>query len=124
MRYKSSYQQQREAEEAARTACGLISERYAGIAGIEFHMTYYHRASVLMERTLHFSPKNHASFHMRCQQDGCTGGGYDLAPVVAGLAKSRKRSAKGTIFCHGSAGSVGHGSIAYKVTIQYRQPGA
>ena len=111
-------------EEAARTACGLISERYAGVSGIEFRMTYYHHASVLMERTLCFSPESYASFHVRCQQEGCTGGGYDLAPVVAGLTKSRKTSAKGTIFCHGSAGAVGHGSIAYKVTIQYSPRGA
>jgi len=44
--------------------------------------------------------------------------------VVAGLARSRKRLVSGRLFCHGSDGTIGHGSIAYKVTIQYRQRNA
>ncbi len=50
-------------------------------------------------------------------------GGYDLGPVVAGLAKSGKTSVKGTLFCHGSNGRIGHGSIAYEVHIQYHKRG-
>jgi hypothetical protein len=88
-------------------------------------MTYYHRAldPVLMERTLRFSPGNYARFHVKCEQDGCTGGGYDLAPVVAGLAKAGKKSVKGRLFCHGSNGTIGHASIAYEVSIQYCKRG-
>lgn len=55
--------------------------------------------------------------------EGCTGGGYDLAPVVAGLARSRKRSVKGRIFCHGTNGAIGHGSIDYEVNIRYGRQG-
>jgi hypothetical protein len=126
MRYKQSYRQKREEEQAAQTAAGLVSERYAGVSSIELQMTYYHRSRdpILMERTLRFSPANYARFHMKCEQEGCSGGGYDLAPVVAGLARSRKRLVTGRLFCHGSDSTIGHGSISYKVTIQYHQRGA
>jgi len=121
MRYKQSYREKQEYEKAAQVAAGLVSERYAGVSSIAFHMTYYHRSldPILMERTLCFSPENYACFHMKCEQDGCTGGGYDLAPVVAGLTKARKTSVKGRLFCHGSNGTVGHASIAYEVSIAY-----
>ncbi len=125
MRYSKSYQAKNEEKQAAKIAAGLVSERFAQISGIELHMTYYHRAAnpVLMERTLCYSPSNYAVFHVKCEQDGCTGGGYDLGPVVAGLAKSGKTSVKGTLFCHGSNGRIGHGSIAYEVHIQYHKRG-
>jgi len=60
---------------------------------------------------------------MKCMQEGCTGGGYDLAPVVADLARSRKRSIRGKIFCHGTNDTIGHGSIDYEVNIQYDRQG-
>ena len=125
MRYKESFREKREREQAAQVAAGLVSERYAGVSSIKFHMTYYHRAldPVLMTRTLSFSPANYASFHMKCMQEGCTGGGYDLAPVVADLARSRKRSIRGKIFCHGTNDTIGHGSIDYEVNIQYDRQG-
>ncbi len=125
MRYKQNYKEKKEKEKAKQMAAGLVSERYAEVSCIEFHMTYYHRAlnPVLMERTLRFSPENYACFHVKCMQDGCTGGGYDLAPVVASLAKARKTSTRGTLFCHGSNSTVGHGSIGYEVNIQYHKRG-
>ena len=123
MRYKQSYREKREHEQAKQIAAGLVSDRYPDVSRIEFHMTYYHRSRdpVLMERTLCFSPANYACFHVQCGQDGCTGGGYDLAPVVAGMAKSGNASVKGRLFCHGSNGSIGHSSIAYQVNIQYHK---
>jgi hypothetical protein len=125
MRYAQSFREKQEREQAARVASGLVSERYAGVSSISFCMTYYNRAvdAVLMKRTLSFSPANYASFHIKCMEEGCSGGGYDLAPVVAGLARSRKRSVKGKIFCHGANDSVGHASIDYEVKIQYDRQG-
>jgi hypothetical protein len=121
MQYRQSYRQKLEMERAALVADGLVSERYAGVSSIKFHLIYFQRAldPVLMERTLSFLPANYASFHMKCVHEGCTGGGYDLAPVVAGLARSHKRSVKGKIFCHGTNDAIGHGSIAYEVNIRY-----
>src|SRR5574337_1001059 len=123
MRHKESYKEKLEREKAAVIAAGLVSERHAGISSIEFRMTYYRRGcglgAVLMKRTLSFSPGDYAGFYLKCMEDGCTGGGFDLAPVVANLAKSRTRSIKGKLFCHGTSHPVGHASIDYEVNIQY-----
>ena len=125
MNHRQSYRQKLELERSALVALGLVSERYAEVSNIEFHMTYYQRGiqPVLMERTLSFSPANYAGFHMKCMQDGCTGGGFDLAPVVAGLAKSHKKTIKGKAYCHGMNHTFGHASIAYEVNIQYHKQG-
>jgi hypothetical protein len=124
MRSRQSYKEKQAQERAALVAFGLVSERYSGVSGIEFHMTYYQRGldPVLMRRTLSFLPANYASFHMKCMHDGCTDGGYDLAPVVAGLVKSCKNSVKGKIFCHGTNDTLGHASIGYEVNVQYNKP--
>ena len=124
MRSKQSYKEKIEQERAVMAAAGLVSERYAGVSNIEFQMTYYQRGlrPVLMTRTLSFLPANYASFHIKCLHEGCTDGGYDLAPVVASLATSRKKTVKGKIFCHGTSDTVGHASIAYEVNIEYSKP--
>jgi hypothetical protein len=121
MNHRQSYRQKKELEQTALEALGLISERHAGVSKIEFLMTYYMRGldAVLMKRTLSFSPADYAGFHMKCMEDGCTGGGFDLAPVVAGLAKARKKTIKGKVYCHGQNHSFGHASLAYEVNIQY-----
>ena len=118
---KQTYKEKLEEERAALVAAGYISERYAGISNIEFKMIYYHRSvnPVLMKRTLSFSPDNYAGFHMKCMTDGCIDGGYDLAPVVAGLVKSGKKSIKGRLPCQGSNKTPGHASLAYEVSIEY-----
>jgi hypothetical protein len=123
MRYRQTYKEKLELERAAVAAAGLVCERHAGISSIEFRMTYYRRAlnPVLMTRTLSFSPADQAGFHMKCMEDGCTGGGFDLAPVVAGLAKHHKKTMKGKIFCRGTNHAFGHASIAYEVNIEYNQ---
>lgn len=121
MRHRQSYKEKMELEKAAVVAAGLVSERHAGVSSIEFRMTYYRRGLdvVLMKRTLSFSPTDYAGFHMKCMEEGCMDGGFDLAPVVASLAKSRKKSVKGKLYCHGTNHTLGHASIAYEVTVQY-----
>jgi len=121
--HRQNYRQKQELERNALVALGLVSERYAGISKIDFLMTYYRRGmdSVLMKRTLSFSPADYAGFHMKCMEEGCTGGGFDLAPAVAGLAKSRKKTTKGKAYCHGTNHTFGHASIAYEVNIQYHK---
>jgi len=121
MRHRQSYKEKMGLEKAALAAAGLISERHVGVSSVEFRMVYYKRGVdvVLMKRTLSFSSTDYAGFHLKCMEDGCTDGGYDLSPVVAGLAKSRKKSVKGKIFCRGKNHPIGHASIAYEVSIQY-----
>jgi hypothetical protein len=123
MNHRQSYRQKLEVERTALAALGLVSERYEKVSNIEFRMTYYQRGidAVLMTRTLSFSPADYAGFHMKCMQDGCTGGGFDLAPVVAGLAKSHKKTTKGKAYCHGMNHTFGHASIAYEVNIRYHK---
>ena len=125
MRYIQSYKERQELERAAMISAGLISERYSEVSSIEFHLTYYQSGlhSVLMKRTVSFLPASYARFHMKCMQEGCLDGGYDLAPVVAGLAKSHKKSTKGKIFCRGTSDAHIHASIAYEVNMQYNKPG-
>ncbi len=123
MNHRQSYRQKQELERTALAALGLISERHVGVSKIEFRMTYYRRGldAVLMKRTLSFSSADYAGFHMKCMEDGCLGGGFDLAPVVASLAKSRKKTTKGKVYCHGMNHTFGHASIAYEVNIQYNK---
>jgi hypothetical protein len=123
MNHRQSFRQKQELERIALAALGLISEQHAGVSKIEFLMTYYQHGldAVLMKRTLSFSPSNYADFHMKCMSDGCTGGGFDLAPVVAGLAKSRKKTTKGKFYCHGVNHAFGHASLGYEVNIQYHK---
>ena len=123
MNQRQSYRQKLELERTALAALGLISERYAGVSKIEFSMTYYRRGidAVLMTRTLSFSPADYAGFHLKCMEEGCTGGGFDLAPVVTSLAKANKKTTRGKAYCHGMNHTFGHASIAYEVNIQYHK---
>ncbi len=123
MRYRQRYKEKQELERAALVATGLVSERYSSLSSIEFRMTYYRIGldAVLMKRTLCFSPADYAGFHLKCMEDGCMDGGFDLAPVVAGLAKSHKKSIKGKLFCRGTNHNLGHASIAYEVNVQYNK---
>lgn len=118
---KQSYKEKLNLERAALAALGLVSERHAEISTIEFRMTYYRRGvnQVLMTRTLSLTPSDYAGFHMKCMHEGCMNGGYDLAPVIATMVKTRTKTTSGKIFCHGTNDSVGHASIAYRVKIRY-----
>jgi hypothetical protein len=124
MNYRQSYKEKLELKKASLLAAGLVSERYSGVSSIVLHMTYYQRSlldPILMKRTLSFLPANYAYFHMKCMKEECNNGGFDLAPVVAGLVKIRKKSIKGKIFCHGTHETRGHASISYEINIQYNK---
>ncbi|MFA5073960.1 MAG: hypothetical protein WC539_08725 [Nitrospirota bacterium] len=122
MNQRQNYREQQKLEKTALVALGLVSDRYTEVSNIEFRMTYFRRGSnvILMKRTLSFISSDYASFHIKCMEDGCTGGGFDLAPVVAMLAKSHKKTAKGTLYCHGMNHTIGHASLAYEINIQYQ----
>lgn len=122
MNHRQNQRERQEQEKNALAAFGRVSERYAGVSKIEFRMTYYRGMNaVLMTRTLSFSPDDYAGFHLKCMEEGCEGGGFDLAPVVASLTKSHKKAVKGKIYCHGKNHSVGHACLAYEVSIRYQK---
>jgi hypothetical protein len=122
MAIKQNYKEKLEMKRNAMLASGLVSERMPGVSSIVFRMTYYQRTAgpVLMKRIVNFSPTDYACFHMDCMREECTNGGFDLAPVVKGLVKSRKKSVKGNILCRGKSTSLrhGHASISYEVDVE------
>lgn len=126
MALKQNYKEKLELKRNIMLAAGLVSERFPGVSNIMFRMTYYQRTAdpVLMTRTISFFPTNYACFHLECMREECTDGGFDLAPVVAGLVKHKKKSVSGKIVCSGKNEDVrqGHASIAYEVNIQYDKP--
>lgn len=124
---RQSYLDKQERKKNAMIAAGLVSERYPDVLSIAFQITYYQKTSVpvLMTRTVNFLPGNYASFHLDCMREECSNGGFDLTPIVAGLVKDRKRSARGNITCRGKDAVLrhGHASISYEVKIEYsRRP--
>jgi hypothetical protein len=125
MSLRQNYKEKLELKKNAMVAAGLISERYPAVSNIMFRMTYYQKTAepVLMTRTINFSPSNYACFHMECMREECTDGGFDLAPVVAGLIKRNKKTVSGKIVCSGKNEDLqhGHASIAYEVSVQYNR---
>src|SRR5208337_1520922 len=92
-----NYKEKLEIKKNAILASGRVCERLPDVSSIVFRMTYYQRTAgpVLMTRTVNFVPTDYACFHLDCTREECTNGGFDLAPVVANLVKSRKKSVKG-----------------------------
>jgi len=125
MSLKQNYKEKLELKKTAMIAAGLISERFPAVSNIMFRMTYYQKTAdpILMTRTISFNPSNYACFHLECMREECTDGGFDLAPVVAGLVKHNKKSVSGKIICSGKNEDVrhGHASIAYEVSVQYNK---
>ena len=121
MTYGQDQQERRELLNKKKLAAGLLSERFPDIPGLVVHMTYYQNASTsaLMVRTVNFLPTDYAYFHMDCMREGCANGGFDLAPVIAGMIKERRKKAKGKIYCSGNSAELRprHASIAYEVSI-------
>jgi hypothetical protein len=120
-----NYKEKLEIKKNAILASGRVCERLPDVSSIVFRMTYYQRTAgpVLMTRTVNFVPTDYACFHLDCTREECTNGGFDLAPVVANLVKSRKKSVKGNLSCRGKSDSLrfGHASIAYEVSVEYNK---
>jgi hypothetical protein len=106
-------------------AAGLVSERFPAVTGMVIHMTYYRKAAIplLMVRTLNIFPTSFAYFKMDCMIKGCSGGGFDLTSVVAGMVKSKKKEGKGSITCCGKLDVLepDHASIQYEAAIRYKK---
>lgn len=54
-----------------------------------------------------FTPDTEAIFRLDCSRDSCSGGGFDLAPLVDAVVKNRQEMAHGTLACEGSLGFAG-----------------
>ncbi len=122
VRCRQNHLERQEQMKKKKLAAGLVAERFPGVSGIVFRLTYYQRGQqpALMVRTLNFLPSDYAYFHLDCTREECTNGGFDLMPVVNGMFKGRKKTVKGKICCGGKSSSLvpGHASIAYEVSVQ------
>lgn len=102
---------------------GFVSEVYPKVSTMVFQMTYYQKRSkgVLMERTLNVFPDSYAYFHMQCMVKGCEEGGFDMAPIIAGLIKRKKTKVSGKLTCGGAGADLpdAHASITYEVAVKY-----
>jgi hypothetical protein len=120
---KQDYLAKKELIKQKKIDSGLISDNFPKISSLVIHMTYYQKSSdkVFMVRTVNFSPSSYAYFHMDCLTKDCMNGGFEFAPVIAGLIKKRKNSGEGKLVCHGKSNSNvrGHVNISYKVHIKY-----
>ena len=115
----------KELRDQRRSAAGLVVEHFPEVSDIVILMTYYHKAEnpVLMKRTINVAPESFADFYMDCMIRGCEYGGFDLTPVIKGMIKKRKKSAKGTMNCKGKNGSLprDHAHISYDISVKYRR---
>jgi hypothetical protein len=110
-----------------RVAAGLVSDRFPEVSGMVIQMTYFRTGSnpVLMLRTLNVFPTAYAYFNMDCMISGCTGGGFDLSPVIKEMVNKHSRLKKGTLACKGNNPDLAsdHARIDYEITIKfYRKP--
>ncbi len=64
-----------------------------------------------------FTAETEAMFRLDCARDECVEGGFDLAPVVAGMVQNRETSLHGTLEC---AGTIGSGGDPCAVRAEYR----
>jgi hypothetical protein len=106
-----------------RLASGLLADRFPNVAGLVIRMTYYQKGTnpVLMLRTVHISPADFAYFVMDCMIKDCSDGGFDLTPVISDMVKTRKKTGKGKLDCHGKTEpeTPDHASISYEIEIDY-----
>lgn len=110
-----------------RIAAGLVSDRFPEVSGMVIQMTYFRTGlnPVLMLRTINVFPTAYAYFNMDCMISGCTGGGFDLSPVIKEMVKKHNRLKKGTLDCKGNNADLesDHAHIDYEITIKfYRKP--
>jgi hypothetical protein len=102
---------------------GLVLESYPNVSNIVILMTYYQKSSdaVFMVRTVNVFPESYAYFHMQCTMKECVEGGFDLAPIIAGMIKGRKKKGRGKLVCRGKGADLPaeHASITYEISIQY-----
>lgn len=125
MSHKQNYAAKTEQNRLNRLATGLLSDRFPNVSTIVIQMTYYQKGAnpVLMLRTVNIVPANFAYFNMECVIKDCTGGGFDLSPVIAGMIKTRKKAGKGKLVCRGKIDSKAsdHSNIDYDITILYNK---
>lgn len=125
MANKQHHSAKAELNKQQRLAAGLVSEKFPKVDSMVINLTYYQKGvnPVLMVRTVNVLPTTYAYFKMECMIRDCEGGGFDLTPVITKMVKDRKKAGKGKLSCAGKGDglSADHASIAYEITVQYKE---
>jgi len=102
---------------------GLVSERFPEVSSIVIDMKHDWKGIewIHLLRTLNFSPKSHAYFHIACLNRDCKDciHGFDLNQFIAVMVRSHTALKEGSFACEGNNITSGHLNISYKVAIQY-----
>lgn len=97
----------------------LIAAHFPGVSQIVVSMEYSKKRGPAMQRTLNFSPGNHAFFKLNCLGEGCVGGGLDITGVLTAMIRKHDESAAGSLHCSNSHAGTVHADMSYKVSITY-----
>ncbi len=54
-----------------------------------------------------FTPETEAIFRLDCSREECSGGGFDLTPVVDAMVKNQESRVHGNLACEGTLGAGG-----------------
>jgi hypothetical protein len=102
---------------------GLISERFPEVSSIVIDMKHDWKGIewVHLSRTLNFSSRSHAYFHIECLNRDCKDciRGFDLYQFIAVMVRSHTALKEGSFACEGNNVTSGHLKINYTVAIQY-----
>jgi hypothetical protein len=125
MTQRNNYAARMDLKRQLQVAAGPVSDRFPDVDGIVIQMTYFRKGlnPILMQRRVNVFPTTYAYFNMACMISGCTDGGFDLTPVIAGMVKEHKRLGKGSLACCGKIGDIAsdHADIAYEITIEFNK---
>jgi hypothetical protein len=102
---------------------GLVSECFPDVASIVIDMKHDRKGIewVHLSRTLNFSPKSHAYFHIECLNRDCKDciRGFDLYQFIAVMVRNHTTLKEGSFACEGNNVTSGHLNISYTVAIEY-----
>lgn len=125
MAQKQNYAVKMDLLKEKRIAAGLVSDRFPEVRGMVIQMTYFRAGlnPVVMLRTINIFPATYAYFNMDCMISGCTGGGFDLSPVIKEMVKKHNRLKKGTLDCKGNNADLAsdHARVDYEITIKFNR---
>ncbi len=122
MQHRFDYNAKMQLKEKKLSA-GLVSDRFPRLSSMVIHVDHYDKQLVeplFMERTINVSPASYAFFDIACLTGECEGS-FNLTPVISGMVKNHRRSAKGKLKCPGSGAiPAGHAYITYEISIKYK----
>lgn len=90
-------------------AHATISELYPDVGRITLFIAFEEADSESEPnyQQIIFTAETEAIFRLDCSRDACTGGGFDLTPVVGDMVKNQEARVHGKLACEGTIGNAG-----------------